>query len=173
MSFRPLRRIPLRARAGVGVQSLGGTGPIRAGHVPCPDMPSNLNRVGPLADRPAPPATQLADGTLRLAVMRAVRRRVIGASQPDSLPIRWSHPWGPGRRPARWSDGAVGCQSSPRLSRFDRTRFDKIIPPASPVFWRMYVFPLKTKSSSNPVPATRAFSRMSTTSEKLAFSRTS
>jgi len=34
-----------------------------------------------------------------------VRRRVIGASRPDSLPIRWSHPWGPGRRLARWSAG--------------------------------------------------------------------
>ena len=41
----------------------------------------------------------------RLAVMHAVRRRVIGASRPDSLPIRWSHPWGPGRRPARLSEG--------------------------------------------------------------------
>ena len=83
--------VPPRVRAGVEVQSLGGTGPIRAGHVPCPDMPSNLIRVGPLADRPAPPATWPADGNLRLAVMRAVRRRVIGASRPDSLPIRWSH----------------------------------------------------------------------------------
>ena len=96
--------------AGVGVQSLGGTGPIRAGHVPCPDMPSNLNRVGPLADRPAPPETWLADGNLRLAVMRAVRRRVIGASLPDSLPIRWSHPWRSGRRPARPSGGRFRVQ---------------------------------------------------------------
>ena len=66
--------VPPRARAGVVVQSLGGTGPIRAGHVPCPDMTSNLSRVGPLADRPAPPATWLADGNLRLAMMRAVQR---------------------------------------------------------------------------------------------------
>ena len=73
-------------------------------------MPSNLNRVGPLADRPAPPATWLADGNLRLAVMRAVRRRVIGASLPDSLPIRWSHPWGPGRRLARSSGGRFRVQ---------------------------------------------------------------
>ena len=112
------------------VQSLGGTGPIRAGYVPCPDMRSNLSRVGPLADRLAPPATWLADGNLRLAVMRAVRRRVIGASQPDSLPIRWSQPWGPGRRLARSSGGrfrvqllrlALRTSKNVRFSRGSRT----------------------------------------------------
>ena len=61
--------------AGVAVQGLGGTGPIRAGHVPYPNMTSNLSLVGPLADRPAPPATWLADDNLRRAVMRAVRNR--------------------------------------------------------------------------------------------------
>ena len=64
---------PDEGKGGDRGSSLSGTGPVRAGHVPCPDMPSNLNRVGPLADRLAPPATWLADGNLRLAVMRAVR----------------------------------------------------------------------------------------------------
>ena len=46
----------------------------------------------------------------------------------------------------------------------------RIIPRESPVNARTYVFPWKLRDTSSPSSATRAFSKMSTTSAKVAFS---